>query len=164
MILIITLLTLVIFGAKFMVNGEVKSGYNVLIALSFLILSGFLTKKYTQYETKVYVKQLECLKDNSYIHGSIHIGLGSGSGRITQDYQYTMYFATQEGAKLISIPARKTIITYSDKHTLEIYIKEPIRAKGWKALFYLPNENEVIKYNINIPKTAIDNSYILDTQ
>ena len=145
---------------------EESSKYFKLFILSCVLLITSSVIRYNTIEYKDTYRKilLENLKDNTYISGHISLLLGSGEGEVKQEYEYTMYYKTTYGAKLLRLPVDKTnIIYYEGTPYLEIVTTSEKKQGNWKDWFYIETIPEV-HYNIYVPRNTIDGEFKLDAQ
>lgn len=137
-----------------------------LFILSGILLITSLVIQYNTIEYKDTYRKvlLENLKDNTYISGHISLLLGSGEGEVKQEYEYTMYYKTKYGAKLLRLPVDKTnIIYYKGTPYLEIVTTSIKWHDNWKDWFCMGTGDEV-HYNIYVPRNTIDGEFKLDAE
>ena len=145
---------------------EESSKYFKLFILScILLITSFVIQHNTiEYKDTHRKILLENLKDNTYISGHISLLLGSGEGEVKQEYEYTMYYKTKYGAKLLRLPVSKTDIIYSNGTPyLEIVTTSIKWHDNWKDWFCIGTLDEV-RYNIYVPRNTIDGEFKLDAQ
>lgn len=146
-------------------NDFAKWVYYLFFSSLILLFIGFaINIIHNDYEIKTWRNQLESLKDNTFLKGNINLILGSGEGKIEQKFEYTMYMRTVEGAKLLRLPVEKCKIVYADKPEIETIVQVSIPPTNWTKYFWLSSSENVIIYNIRVPRNTIDGEFKLDAQ
>ena len=159
---ILTLLLAVVLTLS-LFNG-LKRPYKIILVLAIIltIISTYITYKVTNYEVTKYNIPLINLKDNTYISGNIRVMLGSGGGEVKEQYEYTMYYKTKNGAKLLRLPVEQCEIIFGDTPKIVVIELNAKFNNTWKDWFVINNPKT--KYYVIIPKDSFDGKFILDAE